>query len=76
MPVRLAVAATRRVMSDESPIAIDACDDVGLNGRMLWNMYLVAGGSIVTLLLISLRNTWDLLVTVGEVSLGSDKDEG
>ena len=32
--------------------------------------------AIVTLLLISLRNTWDLLVTVGEVSLGSDKDEG
>jgi hypothetical protein len=23
---------------------------------------------------VSLRNTWDLLVTVGEVTLGSEKD--
>jgi len=31
--------------------------------------------AIVVLLLISLRNTWDLLVTVGEVTLGSEQDE-
>jgi len=29
--------------------------------------------AIVVLLLISLRNTWDLLVTVGDVRLGSDR---
>jgi hypothetical protein len=28
----------------------------------------------VVLLVVSLRNTWDLLVTVGEVTLGSGKD--
>jgi hypothetical protein len=27
----------------------------------------------VTLLVISLRNTWDLLVTVGEVTLGDQQ---
>lgn len=30
--------------------------------------------AIVILLLISLRNTWDLLVTVGEVTLGGEKE--
>lgn len=30
--------------------------------------------AIVVLLVVSLRNTWDLLVTVGEVALGDDKD--
>jgi len=30
--------------------------------------------AIVVLLVVSLRNTWDLLVTVGEVTLGSEKD--
>ncbi|HXN91773.1 MAG TPA: hypothetical protein VN906_09840 [Candidatus Sulfotelmatobacter sp.] len=29
--------------------------------------------AIVTLLVISLRNTWDLLVTVGEVALGDEE---
>ena len=29
--------------------------------------------AIVVLLVVSLRNTWDLLVTVGEVSLGQDQ---
>ena len=28
----------------------------------------------VVLLVVSLRNTWDLLVTVGEVTLGTEKD--
>jgi hypothetical protein len=27
------------------------------------------------LLVISLRNTWDLLVTVGEVTLGAERDK-
>lgn len=31
--------------------------------------------AIVVLLLISLRNTWDLLVTVGDLTLGSDAEE-
>ena len=31
--------------------------------------------AIVVLLVVSLRNTWDLLVTVGEVTLGADKDK-
>jgi hypothetical protein len=30
--------------------------------------------AIVVLLVVSLRNTWDLLVTVGEVTLGTEKD--
>jgi len=32
--------------------------------------------AIVVLLVVSLRNTWDLLVTVGEVTLGGDQDRG
>jgi hypothetical protein len=31
--------------------------------------------AIVVLLVVSLRNTWDLLVTVGEVTLGRDQDK-
>jgi hypothetical protein len=31
--------------------------------------------AIVVLLVVSLRNTWDLLVTVGEVTLGSGQDK-
>jgi hypothetical protein len=31
--------------------------------------------AIVVLLVVSLRNTWDLLVTVGEVTLGGDQDK-
>jgi hypothetical protein len=31
--------------------------------------------AIVVLLVVSLRNTWDLLVTVGEVTLGSEQDK-
>jgi hypothetical protein len=31
--------------------------------------------SILVLLVVSLRNTWDLLVTVGEVTLGSGQDK-
>lgn len=30
----------------------------------------------VVLLVVSLRNTWDLLVTVGDVTLGGDKQKG
>ena len=32
--------------------------------------------AIVVLLVVSLRNTWDLLVTVGEVTLGGGQDSG
>jgi hypothetical protein len=32
--------------------------------------------AIVVLLVVSLRNTWDLLVTVGEVTLGGNQDGG
>jgi hypothetical protein len=31
--------------------------------------------AIVVLLVVSLRNTWDLLVTVGEVTLGGGRDQ-
>jgi hypothetical protein len=31
--------------------------------------------AIVVLLVVSLRNTWDLLVTVGEVTLGAEQDK-
>lgn len=31
--------------------------------------------AIVVLLVVSLRNTWDLLVTVGEVTLGGEQDK-
>lgn len=31
--------------------------------------------AIMVLLMVSLRNTWDLLVTVGEVTLGADHDK-
>jgi hypothetical protein len=31
--------------------------------------------AIVMLLVVSLRNTWDLLVTVGEVALGAEQDK-
>jgi len=33
-------------------------------------------GAIVVLLVVSLRNTWDLLVTVGEVTMGGGPDKG
>jgi hypothetical protein len=36
---------------------------------------LVLEVALVVLLLVSLRNTWDLLVTVGEVTLGGDQDK-
>ena len=32
-------------------------------------------GAIVVLLVVSLRNTWDLLVTVGDVTLGGGQDK-
>ena len=32
--------------------------------------------AILVLLVVSLRNTWDLLVTVGEVTLGPDEERG
>lgn len=32
--------------------------------------------AIVVLLVVSLRNTWDLLVTVGEVTMGGGPDKG
>jgi hypothetical protein len=31
--------------------------------------------AVVVLLVVSLRNTWDLLVTVGEVTLGGEQDK-
>ena len=31
--------------------------------------------ALVVLLIVSLRNTWDLLVTVGEVTLGADQSK-
>jgi hypothetical protein len=31
--------------------------------------------AIVILLVVSLRNTWDLLVTVGEVAMGREHDK-
>jgi len=35
---------------------------------------LVLVSAIVVLLLISLRNTWDLIVTVGQVTVGSERE--
>lgn len=49
-------------------------------GVMLFSSFTSALTSLViatvVLLIVSLRNTWDLLVTVGEVTLGNDEDKG
>jgi len=52
-------------------IAAGALLLLSLTSAFVW----VIEVAIVLLLLISLRNTWDLLVTVGEVTLGTEQDE-
>jgi len=50
------------------------CAGILLLSSLISAFEVVLVGAIVVLLVVSLRNTWDLLVTVGEVTLGSGQD--